>query len=67
VLIGKMIHELKLPEKSLITVIKREGKIIFPHGNSILKAKDELSIIGEKQEIDEIRSQYEADTLTKDA
>ena len=67
VLIGKLIQELKLPEKSLITVIKREGKIIFPHGNSVLKAKDELSIIGEKQEIDEIRSQYEADTLTKDA
>ncbi|WP_375584580.1 amino acid permease [Cyclobacterium xiamenense] len=67
VLIGKMIQELKLPEKSLITVIKREGKIIFPHGNSVLKAKDELSIIGEKQEIDEIRSQYEANTLNREA
>lgn len=64
ILIGKMIQELRLPEKSLITVIKRGGKIIFPHGNSVLKAKDELSIIGEKQEIDEIRSQYEANPLT---
>ncbi len=64
VLIGKMIQELKLPEKSLITVIKREGKVIFPHGNSILKERDELSIIGEKQEIDEIRSLYEAANRT---
>ncbi|MDN3687734.1 amino acid permease [Cyclobacterium jeungdonense] len=64
VLIGKMIQDLKLPEKSLITVIKREGKIIFPHGNSVLKERDELSIIGEKQEIDEIRSLYEAATRT---
>lgn len=66
VLIGKMIQDLKLPEKSLITVIKREGKVIFPHGNSVLIERDELSIIGEKQEIDEIRSMYQANRTTNE-
>lgn len=54
-MIGKSIKEIELPGESLITIIKRDGEIIFPHGDTILKAKDELSIIGEKSDIRELR------------
>lgn len=53
-MIDKTVKELELPGESLITLIKREGKIIFPHGTSTLKENDELSIIGDKSDIKEM-------------
>lgn len=60
-IIGKQIKELDemLPGESLITMVKREGDLIFPHGDTILQAGDELSIIGEKKDIDEIKKRSE--------
>jgi len=55
-LIDKKVKDLELPGESLITIIKRKGRIIFPHGDTVLKENDELSIIGEKTDIDEIKS-----------
>jgi len=54
-MIDKSVKELELPGESLITLIKREGKIIFPHGKSTLKENDELSIIGDKSDIKEMK------------
>ncbi|MEX0905839.1 MAG: amino acid permease [Balneolaceae bacterium] len=53
-MIGKKVKELELPGESLITIIKRKGEIIFPHGKTILYESDELSIIGEKSDIEEL-------------
>ena len=53
-MIGKSIREIELPGESLITIIKRDGKIIFPHGHTVLQENDELSIIGEKGDIREL-------------
>ncbi|HLR31200.1 MAG TPA: amino acid permease [Fodinibius sp.] len=50
-LIGKKIMEIDFPGESLITILIREGKIKIPHGNTIIKEKDELSIIGEIEDI----------------
>jgi basic amino acid/polyamine antiporter, APA family len=58
VLIDKQVKELQLPGQSLITLIKREGRIIFPHGKTVINEEDELSIIGEKSDIEEIRSMF---------
>lgn len=60
-IIGKQVKELDemLPGESLITMIKREGELIFPHGNTVLQENDELSIIGEKKDIDEIKKRSE--------
>lgn len=60
-IIGKQIKELDemLPGESLITMVKREGDLIFPHGDTILQAGDELSIIGEKKDIDEVKKRSE--------
>lgn len=54
-MIGKKVKELELPGESLITIIKRDGKIIFPHGSTVIKEDDELSIIGEKVDIDHLK------------
>ena len=54
-MIDKSVKELELPGESLITLIKRDGKIIFPHGKSTLKENDELSIIGDKSDIKEMK------------
>jgi amino acid transporter/mannitol/fructose-specific phosphotransferase system IIA component (Ntr-type) len=57
-LISKKVKDIVLPGESLITIIKRKGQIIFPHGNTILNEGDELSIIGEKEDVDELKKQY---------
>jgi len=54
-MIGKKVKELNLPGESLITIIKRDGEIIFPHGKTVIRQSDEISIIGEKQDIREIK------------
>lgn len=53
--IGKQIMEIDLPGESLITILKRNGDIKIPHGQTVLKEDDELSIIGEVQDIDLIK------------
>lgn len=60
-IIGKQVKELDemLPGESLITMIKRGGELIFPHGDTVLQANDELSIIGEKEDIEELKKRTE--------
>lgn len=53
--IGKMIKDLKLPGQSLITIIYRNGEIKIPHGITVLQEGDELSIIGNKEDIDSLK------------
>ncbi len=55
-MIDKEVKDLELPGESLITLIKRNGNIIFPHGKSVLKENDELSIIGDKSDIKEMKN-----------
>lgn len=53
--IGKMIKDLKLPGQSLITIIYRNGEIKIPHGVTVLQEGDELSIIGNKEDINSLK------------
>lgn len=54
-MIGKKIHELDLPGESLIAILKHEDDINIPHGNTVIQDGDELSIIGEAQDVARIR------------
>lgn len=54
-LIGKKISGIDLPGESLVTIIRRDGEIIIPHGNTILQEGDELSIIGQINDIETIK------------
>ena len=53
--VGKMIKDLKLPGQSLITIIYRNGDIKIPHGITVLQEGDELSIIGDKEDINTLK------------
>jgi amino acid transporter/mannitol/fructose-specific phosphotransferase system IIA component (Ntr-type) len=52
---GKKIREVELPGESLIAIIKREGVIKIPHGNTVIEENDELSIIGQKEDIEQLK------------
>lgn len=54
-LIGKKIMDIELPGESLITILKRNGDIKIPHGSTTIEEKDELSIIGEVDDISLIK------------
>jgi len=54
-MIGKRIKEIDLPGDSLITIIKHEGKIRIPHGDTMVHEGDELSIVGDKKAISELK------------
>lgn len=54
-MIGKKIYEIDLPGESLITLIKRDGKIKIPHGNTTIMEGDILSIIGQVDDIKELK------------
>ncbi|MDZ7690573.1 MAG: TrkA C-terminal domain-containing protein [Balneolaceae bacterium] len=54
-MIGQEIKDIDLPGKSLIAILKRDNEIIIPHGNTEIKSGDELSLIGEAEDIKEIK------------
>ncbi len=58
-LIGKMLKEVKIPEGSLIAIIRREGKTIVPRGSTVLMNGDRLTIIGDREGIQKLRHLYE--------
>lgn len=39
---GKAVHELDLPEECILVAIIREGSLVVPHGNTVLKPLDEV-------------------------
>jgi amino acid transporter/mannitol/fructose-specific phosphotransferase system IIA component (Ntr-type) len=55
-LLGKKIKEIDLPGESLVAIIKRDGELKIPHGDTVIKEGDELSIIGDIEDIDEIKN-----------
>ncbi len=58
VLIGKAIHDLKLPDGSLIALIHRAGNIIIPRGHTVLREGDRLTIIGYPDGIEKLYQEY---------
>lgn len=54
-MIGKRVSQIQLPGDSLITIIKRKGKIQIPHGKTIIEDGDKLSVIGEPEDIEALK------------
>jgi trk system potassium uptake protein TrkA len=53
-LAGKTIRDIKLPGKSLIVMITRNGKHIIPHGDIVIDIQDYLLILTTKDNIREL-------------
>lgn len=58
-LINFQIKNLLLPGESLITMIHRGKEVIIPHGKTILKENDRLTIIGDQIGIQELKNKYQ--------
>ena len=58
--IDREIRDLDLPGDSLITIVRRGGEVIFPHGDTVLKEGDELFVIGQKEDIEALVEEYVA-------
>ncbi len=47
----RKISELSIPSGCVIAVIYRKGKLIVPHGDTVLKAEDIAALIGEEKSL----------------
>ncbi len=55
---GIPLAQLKLPDNVLITGIMRKDKVIIPHGNDIIAARDNVFFLGAKEAIQELEQQF---------
>jgi trk system potassium uptake protein TrkA len=51
---GKPIHTLNLPKGLIFAMIKREGKILLPRGNTEIQPDDILLIFSSQENMDRI-------------
>jgi amino acid transporter/mannitol/fructose-specific phosphotransferase system IIA component (Ntr-type) len=58
VLIGRALKELRMPEGSLVALIRRRGETLVPRGRTVLHEWDRLTIIGEPLGLKELTKQY---------
>ncbi|MEX0680797.1 MAG: amino acid permease [Balneolales bacterium] len=58
VMIGKLIKEIEIPEKSLIAMIYRNGHVIVPTGATRLKEGDRLTFIGAGESVAQLYKRY---------
>lgn len=56
VMIDQKIKDIELPGESLVAILKRDGNLTIPHGNTTIQEGDILSIIGEKDDIKMIKN-----------
>jgi len=57
-LIGKAMRELRLPEGTLVALIRRGDDVLIPRGNTTLQAGDRITIIGEPKDIQWLFEEY---------
>jgi amino acid transporter/mannitol/fructose-specific phosphotransferase system IIA component (Ntr-type) len=57
-LIGKALNELRLPEGSLVALIRRYGETLVPRGRTVLREGDRLTIIGAPAGLREVETKY---------
>jgi K+/H+ antiporter YhaU regulatory subunit KhtT len=52
-IVGKKLMEIKLPDNVLVGAIVREEKVIIPDGNTVIQTGDKVTLLGEKDEVEE--------------
>jgi len=58
ILIGRSLGQIKMPEGSLVALIRRKGATLVPRGNTILLEGDRLTIIGDAYGIRQLNDEY---------
>jgi mannitol/fructose-specific phosphotransferase system IIA component (Ntr-type) len=57
-LIGRALNELRMPEGTLVALIRRYGETLVPRGRTVLRDGDRLTIIGSPGGINAVANQY---------
>lgn len=65
-LVGKRLRDLQLPGDYLVLSIRRGNELLIPHGNTILRYDDRLSLLGDLARLDESRTLLEGGFMTAD-
>ncbi len=52
---GSSIKDLNLPPNTVITSIYRNGEVIIPRGDTVLRKGDRIAIVGKTEEIEKLR------------
>ncbi len=55
---GVSIRDLDLPDSALIPLIRRDGDVLVPHGNTVLEDGDRITIIGDPDDIQWLYEEY---------
>ena len=58
VLIGRSLGEIRMPEGSLVALIRRKGETIIPRGQTVLEEGDRLTVIGDTHGIEKLNNEY---------
>mgnify|MGYP006271968041 CR=1 FL=1 len=56
--IDKRIRDLNLPAGVLVALVRRDGQITIPNGNSVLKEGDQMTVIGDPAGVDRLYELY---------
>lgn len=51
---GRKLSELNLPREVIVAIVYRDGDLVIPKGDFVLKNGDRIAIIGKKEEIEKI-------------
>jgi trk system potassium uptake protein TrkA len=65
ILINKALKDIEFPKCSMISAIFRDKDIIIPGGSDIIMSGDRIVMIGKEEAIQEIRTWFEVDTVSK--
>ena len=55
---GKKLMEIKFPKAVLVGTIVRNEQVIIPDGNTILQKGDKLTLLGKKDDVEEVVNQF---------
>jgi Trk K+ transport system NAD-binding subunit len=55
-LAGRTLSEIEWPEDSLVAGIRRGGRLIIPHGNTMMEVGDQMSVVARRVDEDAIRA-----------
>ena len=58
ILDGKTIADIGLPQGVLVTMLRRDGKIIPPHGNTVIHAGDSMLIMAERKLLRQVEKEF---------
>ncbi len=60
-LIDRSLDQIRLPGNALVALVRRGDRTIIPHGDTILRAHDHLTIIGDPDDIRDLREMIQDD------